>query len=293
MSDIIEAKPGFMGFSINLKEIWKRLNHKEAAGTTDCKGVQIVADRFRRLFSENQIPLQHAIQIFPAEFGLTLDQLASDISLLRFLSSNVLDWTSKYFGVQREWLDGSSKQIFSYNSYPKHPRAFIDDIVELAKDSEYIEAFLLLDSDNHDLTIDRQPTGGRAAFFVRGMIKSLNNEHYVHRYIVCSSEWPLWREYLESLLVIGRLIFRHLDITTPIMTVSRSDLKAVWSMEKFPHHYIKPPYLRERHLEDFGLFKGESAKAAGDKFKMDIEYYIQHFRLNEYFEEKLAEAGLR
>ncbi|MCF7816790.1 MAG: hypothetical protein K9M54_02810 [Kiritimatiellales bacterium] len=290
---IFEAKPGLWGFSVNLHELFRRLKGVPVSDdiVSSENHVTIVARRFRDLFVGHELKLQHAADIFPSEFGITLDKLTSDEKILSVLTPKVLDWTARYFGVQREWLDGSSNQIYPYKSYTRHPNRIIDDVVELMRDSEFLEAFVFIDSEDHDLTKDRQSTNGRIGFLMRGMIKQLNSETYLYRYLVCGEEWPLWRDYLESLLVMGRLLFRHVDLSIPIMTVTTQELKDYWSLAKFPRVFISPPYQREFHLEDFGLYEGESAKARGDIYTLNIPEYIQRLDLDDYFKSKLKESG--
>ena len=233
--------------------------------------------------------LQHAIDIFPQEFGLRLDQLSSDEKILSFLSPQVLDWTAQYFGVQRDWLDGSVPYIYEPRHYVKHLKAAVDDAVELMKAGGSIDAFLLVNSNNHDLTSD-QP--GYACLVMRTCIKQLNAEHSIDRYVVCTQEWPLREHYLSQLKALGRLLFKYFGATIPIMQVSPVEFNKVSSGTAFPSSVIKPPYTRQNHLEDFAVLEEESAQAKDPAFAAGAIKYLMESKLDQYTQKKLAENGL-
>ncbi len=285
-SDLIEAKIGFWGFSLDLIELFRRLRGKRP---TSDDGIAIVAQRFRALLAGHELKLQHAIDIFPPEFGIRLEQLSTDEKILSFLSPQVLDWTAQYFGVRRDWLDGSVPYIYESRRYTKNLRGAVDDAVELTKHDSLLEGFLLVDTNNHDFRSGQSRYG---CFVMRARVTDLNHEHSLYRYVVCTEAWPLSENYLSQLKVMGRLLYKYFGMTIPIMQVTPTELEAAYAGTVFLASLIKPPLLREFHLEDFALRPEESAKAQDPSFAEYAIQYLKESGLNEYAETNLEENGL-
>ncbi len=184
--EVVEAKIGIGGFKLDLVRLYRkwRKNKDIADNGVPVEDVMVVAKRFRDLFAGHELKHHHAIDIYPPEFEITLDKLTTDEKILGILTPQVLDWTAEYFGVRRDWLDGSSQYIYEHRCYCKHLKNAIDDAVELAKAGgsvRSVDAFLLINSNNHDLSKDRQASGECVAFVMRTVVKELNSEDYVLR----------------------------------------------------------------------------------------------------------------
>ena len=286
--DIIEIKPGAFGVKINVRESLRWL--RELFGNQNRDDVTVVAQRFRQLIVDHGLHLQHAIDIFPNEFGITLEKLETNEKVLSFITPRLLDWTAEYFGVRRDWLDGSIQYIYSYRSYVKNLKCAIDDAISLAKLGGSVEAFLFVDSSNHNLYKDRHDS---AAFVMRTEIKELNSEYSIYRYVPCSDMWPLERHYLKRLKFLGRLLYVNMGVTIPIMRVSTGDLNKLCKRTIIPGTVIKPPLIREIQLEDFALLPEESAQCKDTAFATAAIKYLAESGLNDYFQAKLAENNLK
>ena len=64
---------------------------------------QIVALRFKQLFTDHGVELSQIPRIFPK---VSLDDLKSDEALLRRLNPELLDEAANLFGIRVEWLEG-------------------------------------------------------------------------------------------------------------------------------------------------------------------------------------------
>ena len=73
--ELIESKIGPSWCKVDVGKLLRRLRSPQAEAD---EGVNIVAQRFRQLFAGHELKLQHAMDILPPEFGLTLDKLSSD-----------------------------------------------------------------------------------------------------------------------------------------------------------------------------------------------------------------------
>lgn len=64
---------------------------------------QLVAKRFRQLFVDHGIEVTQIPRVFPE---ITLDDLKSNNSLLKKLSTECIDKVAEFFKVRVEWLEG-------------------------------------------------------------------------------------------------------------------------------------------------------------------------------------------
>jgi len=82
------------------------------------QGPALVAKRFIQLFDDHGVLLTQIPHFLPQ---VGLDALSSTEKLLPALTSPILDRTAKLFGVQREWLDGVSENIYRCRHCHKTP----------------------------------------------------------------------------------------------------------------------------------------------------------------------------
>lgn len=113
------------------KFFWKAPSEKEVK-KAEIK-TETIATRFVALFESHGV---HRSQI-PEFFGHGLDipTCASDEELLKKLTPEIINDAVILFGVNKDWLEGSSKEIYDIPDYFKHPEKFEDYIVTLLKNT--------------------------------------------------------------------------------------------------------------------------------------------------------------
>ena len=85
--------------------------------------VQIVAQRFKQLFTDHGVEPSQIPRIFPK---VLLEDLKSDDALLKRLNPELLDEAATLFGVRVEWLEGEDERIYPHRSCYKHPQKFFE-----------------------------------------------------------------------------------------------------------------------------------------------------------------------
>ncbi|MEZ8086237.1 MULTISPECIES: hypothetical protein [unclassified Vibrio] len=111
--------------------------------------------------------------------GLTLHDVSSDEYLLEKLNNEVLASTCKLFGINRDWLDGSSKEVYPTYNFYKDPQKFSDFLSGLIAEcgSENLEGVLL--------TVDKIDRGIESVLILQETLGHINNKPYF-RYYICS-----------------------------------------------------------------------------------------------------------
>ena len=137
------------------------------------------AQRFIRLFEGHGV----ARAQIPRFFGhnLTIHQVEDETELLKVLTCDLLESAAALFGVQLEWLEGASDELYELNHFYKRPRLFGDwlDSLLLSTDGSGVDGFLLTTqckADEYD-----------ALILMRQRIGELSGEP-IYRYHFCE-QW--------------------------------------------------------------------------------------------------------
>ncbi|MGE7811745.1 toll/interleukin-1 receptor domain-containing protein [Lysinibacillus capsici] len=151
--------------------------------------VDLVIDRFIKIYEEHGIQQNQIPNFIDSKFRLELKDFKNNESILQVLDNDLIEWTCKKFGVKREWIDGTSNEIYGRFDYYKQVEAFIDDICELNKDEKEVEIYafkkgeLYRDDENQDVIL-----------LIRYPIGKINSKK-VYRYIPVRTywRWGYWR----------------------------------------------------------------------------------------------------
>ena len=111
--------------------------------------------------------------------GLTLHDVSTDERLLEKLTDKILSSTCQLFGINRDWLDGASDEIYpTYNFYkcPAKFEVFLSSL--LAKSGSDCLDGVLLSVDKVDCRIE-------SVLILQETIDSINEKPY-YRYYLCS-----------------------------------------------------------------------------------------------------------
>jgi len=113
------------------KFFWKAPSEKETKQAEDIP--ETIATRLVALFESHGV---HRNQI-PEFFGHDLDipSCASDEKLLDKITPEIIHDAVVLFGVNKDWLEGSSKEIYDIPDFYKYPERFEQYLVELLKNT--------------------------------------------------------------------------------------------------------------------------------------------------------------
>lgn len=117
----------------------KRVDHapKPAAqAAQSVSDVHALADRFVELFRAHGIERTQVPRFLGPEFGITLSDLVNDERLIGKLDDNIIQQVCDRFGVRREWLEGTSEEIYPVHSFYKRPEEYEQFLTDLLKRSK-------------------------------------------------------------------------------------------------------------------------------------------------------------
>ncbi|WP_239994212.1 hypothetical protein [Photobacterium phosphoreum] len=125
--------------------------------------------------------------------GLTLHDVSTDERLLEKLTDEILSSTCQLFGINRDWLDGVSDEIYPTYNFYKYPAKFEEFLSSLLNKSgsDCLDGVLL--------SVDKVDRGTESVLILQETIGSINEKPY-YRYYLCSG-WVL------SYWIIKRLYF--------------------------------------------------------------------------------------
>ncbi|EJG0707133.1 hypothetical protein [Vibrio parahaemolyticus] len=111
--------------------------------------------------------------------GLTLHDVSSDERLLEKLNNEILASTCNLFGINRDWLDGSSEEVYPTYNFYKYPQKFSNFLSGLVTKCgcENLDGVLL--------TVDKVDRGTESVLILQETLGHINNKPYF-RYYLCS-----------------------------------------------------------------------------------------------------------
>jgi hypothetical protein len=264
--DIIEAKPGAFGISINLNALLRRFKE------TDDLTLR-VARRFIALFRDHGIERTEIPQFIPQ---LTLDKLKSDDALLGSLSNEVLSEAATLFGIRREWLDTADERLYPHRSCYKNPNKFFKDHAHLQTQQDIFPVRVLHSADLNNKIDRSQPL----VIVVVERIRDIG-EREICRYQVYSDAWD-WA-YWPCRIQLKAMV-RTLDHCTrtpvPLYRVQAKVLDEVRSGKRVPRAALAGCPITNPSLEDFALAPEESKVAKETEELSQVEEYMRHHNLS-------------
>lgn len=131
-------------------------------------------------------------------YGLTLNDVRSDEHLLGKLDEKVISSACAMLGINRDWLDGASEEVYDIYRFYKKPKEFESFLLSLLRDteSENISGILLITAKN-----DKEDS---ATLLLQEKIGTIHNKEY-YRYYICSGwVFAYWksRAYLTACVAI-------------------------------------------------------------------------------------------
>jgi hypothetical protein len=113
------------------KFFWKAPSEKETKQVEDKS--ETIATRLVALFESHGVHRNQIPEFFG--HGLDISSCASDEKLLEKITPEIIHDAVVLFGVNKDWLEGSSKEIYDIPDFYKHPERFEQYLVELLKNT--------------------------------------------------------------------------------------------------------------------------------------------------------------
>jgi hypothetical protein len=109
------------------KFFWKAPSEKEIKKPEGKP--ETIATRLVALFESHGVHRNQIPEFF--NHGLDISSCASDEKLLEKITPEIINDASVMFGVNKDWLEGCSKNIYDISDFYKHPEKFEQYLVEL------------------------------------------------------------------------------------------------------------------------------------------------------------------
>lgn len=185
------SQKGYKKSSSNEKALSVTSKQKKELSDTHFNEVDNVINRFIDVYSSHGILKNQIPDIINCKFSLKISDFYSKDTILNILSSDLLEWTSSYFGIQRGWLDGTTQQKYEYRNYYKDIQSFISLVVDLKyKENKEITAYFYKHG-NIDCESEKQQD---IVIMLRYPIGKIIKKT-IYRYIPISTRWNwgYWR----------------------------------------------------------------------------------------------------
>ncbi|ENM5732265.1 hypothetical protein AB7D55_004101 [Vibrio mimicus] len=164
----------FLSLVDRVKKSWRNTPNLESRPN------ELVSTRLVRVYEAHGV---HRNQIPKVIESLTLHDVSTDDRLLEKLTDEILVSTCHLFGINRDWLDGASDEIYpTYNFYkdPAKFEEFLSVLMEKAG-SDSLDGVLL--------SVDKVDRGTESVLILQEAIGSINDKPY-YRYYLCGG-WVL------------------------------------------------------------------------------------------------------
>jgi hypothetical protein len=136
ITKVIAVICGLIGTCIAAyKFFWKAPSEKETIQVKDIP--ETIATRLIALFESHGVHRNQIPEFF--DHGLDIPACASDEKLLEKITPEIIHDAVVLFGVNKDWLEGSSKVIYDIPDFYKQPEKFEKYLIELLKNTFYKE----------------------------------------------------------------------------------------------------------------------------------------------------------
>lgn len=122
---------GLVALTTLYKFFWKAPSEKETK--QDEIKAETIATRFIALFESHGVHRNQIVEFFG--HGLDIPSCATDEKLLEKITPKIIADAANLFGVNKDWLEGSSKKIYEIPDFYKHPEKFEHYLIELLKNT--------------------------------------------------------------------------------------------------------------------------------------------------------------
>lgn len=238
--------------------------------------VQIVAQRFKQLFTDHGIELSQIPRIFPK---VSLEDLKSDDALLKRLNPELLDEAATLFGVRVEWLEGEDERIYPYQSCYKQPQQFFDLFNSIKYEKLYYPVRLITSAEKLDFRAD----GYQPILIILAEKIAEIGEKNIYRYYI-DTEWS-WNHSpcRFQLKAIGYQIYKKLGVPMPIFKIKHDAFEAIAAGQCIPRNFVNGGFSTDPSLEDFVLYPFESRVSKEYEDIHNFIDYIRQHKLNDCF----------
>lgn len=228
----------------------ERLSRRIGTLSEDSKVLSIhsLVDRFIKIYENHDILANQIPAFCDKEFDLKLIDFESKASILEILTDDLLNWTCSKFGIQREWIDGSTNSIYKRKDYYKRVSDFIELATNLKSEFDCEFDIFALKRGKLDNKSEREQY---VVLVLRKPIGSLNSK-IIYGYIPLSTlwNWGYWRTRYQIKSIFW--VCKKLGIDTHGFDMDSKQIIEISSGSVFPKLLIdKIPCGYTWYTEDY------------------------------------------
>ncbi|MEL3974308.1 hypothetical protein AAEO50_18630 [Rossellomorea oryzaecorticis] len=229
--------------------------------------IRNVVRRFVMVYEVHGIAQTQIPFFIDKEFGLQLKDFKDEGSILHILNDDLIVWTCDKFGIQREWIEGTTNSIYPHVDYYKKVHAFIKDICTLDKSAIDVIAFKsekLKLKENHRHCI---------VLLIRIPIDTLNSK-IIYKYVPISTlwDWGYWRSRYQ----VKSIFYICEKLRINICGYDLRDKELLASGSCFPQKLMsKIPITVTWYPEDYIDLPSQSCQAKETEETPKIREYIK------------------
>lgn len=241
-----------------------------------CDEINKTIENFINVYANHGVPINKISAILPSKFGLRMKDFANKEAISSIIDNGLLEWTSSFFGVNIEWLYGTSESIYSSKS-----SMTIQDLFKLIVNIKFVQEKRLTTYlfKAGDLDCSSEKPQYLALLLKYESDKVANS--LICRYIPIGVEWN-WG-YWKSRYNIKHVIYflEKLKITPNGYDVSPATISSLVSGSLFPEKVLKDQKMGYTwYPEDYIDLQSESccAKEIQETQKVREDFYERRYK---------------
>ncbi|PPA87734.1 hypothetical protein C4A75_00545 [Brevibacillus laterosporus] len=275
------TKPNHTSYNITYLEATKNENIIEEGSNP----LYDLVERFKLVYVSHGIAVNQISVFVDSGFNLKLSDFRDNDSILNILNEELLQWTCDTFGINRDWIDGTSDRIYRPRNFYKDVTGFIKLIVGLKeKHGDDVEVYFLKNG-----KLDPDEYGKHyVVIIIRSIIKNINNKPvYMNIPISTNWDWGYWRSryQLKSIIYFVQkldIYFQGYDIDTITQNnLSSGQIYPEVELNKFQIGHTWYP-------EDFIDLPSQSVQAKETDETKKVREYIRLEGYEKYFKQIIS-----
>ncbi len=239
-------------------------------GESKSNSVNIVAQRFIKVFKDHGVNPAQIPRLMPE---IKLNDLQTEASLLAVLTPEILNNTSKFFGISLKWLEGASDQIYENLACYQRLEIFFElfSAIQAGKnDDEMGIPFRIL-------TVSKKLDGSSNKYqplipVLVERIAQLGDES-IYRYYIFNDGFDWWHAPARiQLKAMARIVFTHASTVSPLLVVKPEELELILEGKMIPRKFLHSGLVSNPSLEDFAMPAGSPIAREVDEFPEVLKY---------------------
>lgn len=236
---------------------------------------QLVAQRFRQLFTDHGLEETQIPRVFPK---IALDDLTSNEKLIQKLTPELINEAAQLFNVRSRWLDGIDCSIYDHISCYKQPEVFFQILNKIKFSHGDFPFRIITHAKPFDLNNQSQQLF--SILFVE-KVAALEDQA-IHRYYLDTGwDWSYEHSRIQ-IKALALLYYQKFQTPITIYQVPYDIYVQIESHELIPHPYLIGSLTSDPSLEDYILDHSQSLVSKEDEELPRVSAYIEDHHLTEF-----------